>query len=602
MSGESVVSDSRVSATIMHVRVILPTHPKDLETGDYFEVEIPELDITVANQRAEVRNCYQYIQKAVLTVPNLTVLCRAETFLSYFPLTVSVAMPVLVPGSAADPSLSCAMAVEMKVGELVLAASQEDYRLLLRLFDLNLGYDDCLDRLIVPGAVPTIPVDWKKCLDLQLRSERIAVLFKSNRPEIAEFILAGFVVCVTMHNDGFLCMSFSADSMEILRPKETEVVEAANPFQCSESEERLNRRLPAELLQPLNSLFDGQMLTFSMRKDRFGNKTVSADFRNLLFFIDFAFLQEITNFIIYGFPDYSIGEIDNLAYLHKCRPKAGQSFQSEFDSDWLSPLLDFEVTIKDSEFVLPRTTFTCKGSITYTFLKQNERDLKQRLGKQIHTSSTCYVEDFQMVSKDQRGETSRSTYATRVFEPLMGLYSCKQYQDVEHFPGEKVHGCEVNGAFSGLIMTLTISDLHQLWKSFLHQSSLIALRKPVIDSLANTLEFLRNPFDLVTQRQSVVTVSQDLESVTDSQVSFRASPQRSVAEVTCLSPPSNTFLYTVEKLDIMLIDDTNGLYKSLFWVKGPNEEYKGEEDPAVYSQTLLRASLLVHLYNPIADV
>lgn len=582
--------------------MILPPHPKDLETGDYFEVEIPDLDLSMETQRQEIKACYEYIQTTVLTIPNLTVLCRAETFLSYCPLSISVASPGLKRASCSDPSLSSAMAVEMKMGELVLVASQEDYRLLLRLFDLNLAYDDCLDRLIVPGAVPFLATDWKKYLDLQLRSERVAVLFKANQQEIAEFILPGFAVFVAMHNDGFLYMDLSADSLEILRPKETELVEAANPFQCSESEEGLNRRLPAELLQPLNSLFDGKMLTFSLRKDRFGNKTMSADFRNLQFFIDFAFLQEITNFVFYGFPDYSVGEIDNFAYLHKFRPQPGQSFQSEFDSDWLSPLLDFEVTIKDSEFVLPRTTFTCKGCITYAFLKQNERDLKTRLGRQVNTSTTCYVEDFHMVSKGQRGETSRSTHVTRVFEPLNCQYACRQYQDIQHFPGEKVHGCESNGAITGLIMTLTISDLHKLWKSFIHQTSLIALRKAVIDSLTQMQGFIGNPFDLVTQRQSIITLSQDLESITDSQISYRVSPQRSVAEITCLPPPSNTFLYTVSKLDIMLIDDTNGLYKSLFWVKGSSLEYKGEEDPVSYCQTLLRASLLVHLYNPIADV
>lgn len=580
--------------------MILPTHPCDLETGDYFEVEIPEMDISVESKIGGNR---RYMQETIMTIPNLTILCRAETFLSYFPLKICIENPVFPTEISTNPSLTSYMSIDMKAGELVLSASQEDYRLMLRLFDLNLAYDDCLDRLIVPGAVPLVAGNWRKYMHLVLKTERVSVLFRGNRADIAEIVLSGFEVSVGMYNDGHLSTLLSADTLEILRPKETELTEAANPFQCSEGEDAPIHRLPTELLQPLNTLFDGQMFTFSLQKDRFGNKTITANFLNLQFFLDFAFLQEITNFVFYGFPDYSSGEIDNFAYLHKCRPKFDQSFQSDFDSEWLSPLLDFEVTIKDSEFVLPRTTFTCKGTITYEYLKQNEHDLKVRLGKQINTSTACHAEEFYMISKGQRGESSRCAYEIKVFEPISGQYTCKQYQDFAHFPDEKVHGCEANAGLTDLIMTLTIGDLHQLWRFYLHQSSLISIRKPVIDSLAQKATNIeRNPFELVTQRQSLMSVSQAIESVTDSQISVGMSAKRSVSETSGLPAPQNTFLYTVTKLDIMLIDDTNGLYKSLFWLKGLNEEYKGEEDPNSHSQTLLRANLLVHLYNPIADV
>lgn len=579
--------------------MILPTCPGDLETGDYFEVEIPEMDICVENKIGENR---RFMQETIMNIPNLTILCRSETFLSYFPLKICIEIPLFPQESSKTPNFAY-MSIDMKAGALVFSTSKEDYRLLLRLFDLNLAYDDYCDRLIVPGAVPPVPGNWSKSTQFALKTDTISVLFKGNQANIAEIVLSGFEISVGMYNDGYLYTILTADMLEILRPKETESTEAENPFQCSETEDTPIHRLPTELLRPLNTLFNGQMLTFHLRKDRFGNKTITAIFSNLQFLLDFAFLQEISNFVFYGFPDYSSGEIDNFAYLHKCRPNFEQSFKVDLDSEWLSPLLDFELTIKDSEFVLPRTTFTCKGTITYEYLKQNEHDLKQRLGKQMNTSTACYAEEFYLISRGQRGESSRNAYEIRLFEPISGQYICKQYQDFVHFPSEKVYKSEVNAGLRDIIMTLTIGDLYQFWRFYVHQSSLISLRKPVIDSLTQkNPNNERNPFELVTQRQSLMSVSQGLESVTDSQISVEMAINRSVLESNGLSAPPNIFLYTVNSLDIMLIDDTNGIYKSLLWLKGRNEEYKGEEDPNSHSQSLLRASLQVHLYNPISDV
>ena len=583
---------------IRDLKVILPPHPVDLESGAYFEIEIPEIDIKMRNYRENIKENVDYVQEIRLNLPNVSILCMSETFISYFPLNLTVSTPVYSPSSQEHPVQD----MDLTLGVLSLSLSQEDYRLFLRLCDLNLAYDDCLDRLILPNSLPPTFTNPFKYLHLHGFSQQISVLFTSNLDKISEIMLNQFDFSVEMYTDGYLVTKFTSNLLEIHRPKEIELVEIANPFKfSSESEEKAGFRLPVELLVPKNELFEGKMLSFALRKDRFGNKTMTAEVSFMRFFIDLAFVQEIQGFFLYGFPDYSNGEIDNFAYLHENRPFPGQSHFPIEEKEWLSPLLDFEIRILESEYVLPRTGFTCTGNISYAFVKQNERKLQGERGLQIGGDMSVYVDDFCMVGSRDKGESSRHVPLTRVIDPIQVQYHSQMYTDLFHFPSEKIHGCESSATISDLVMTLSISDFHQLWKFYLHQSTLMTGRKRVIEELVSEQrEYRRSLLEMVTQRQTLE--EGEVGSESESQRSVKYSHKTSFTENVVLPPPRNTFVYLVAKLDLMIIDDTNGLYKSFLWVKGKNEEFKGEEDPQVYSQSLLRANVTVNLYNPVADV
>lgn len=125
---------------------------------------------------------------------NINIHSPTQVVAENFDLKFEVERPVLTIKQVSDTDIDQSYIMNGDCQRIKLTLSQNDYCLLLKLFDLNLGYDDQLDQYLNPNnSVRQAIVDPNHggvFLFLNLNIEVISVLFNQEEEEFIEVFAA----------------------------------------------------------------------------------------------------------------------------------------------------------------------------------------------------------------------------------------------------------------------------------------------------------------------------------------------------------------------------------------------------------------------------
>lgn len=566
----------------------------------YYESLIVDLgDITICNSPGYEKQNDEEIWLDIYTIhmQNVNVVSQQSTITEHFNMYLTVIRPVLSHKQEADQSVDKKYRIEGICETIKLRFSHEDYRLVLKLMDLNLTYDDQLENYINPESIPYVHVDdpghGGVFFDLKMEFEVLSVLLEHEYEPLSEFLGIKTTFKMVKYNDlaseiKFCCQHFiGLISEQIIRKKDAESelqwveggkgVEEEHKgeisegiFDIPESSElqkymqhiRLKKVLFGPLIEETpKDISPGFLLDMKTEWD--GSKSLIIKFEQMRVNFHWTVFQMIQNFFFYGFPDYTIEEETPYDYMHKYKPSE-KFVKKEILSQYFAPRLLVNLCLKNPIMLLPTCgsdrVVIAQTGVNFMYLREPEHDNyndEDRTGEMkyvLHQLElyTCKLEE--VLSKS----SFMSVRKRRIAEPVQIFYECLYLR-----PGKLNFVYKTRYEIEKLIFTVSHRDI----------------------LLLNSVAQVQNSF--LTNKSSIIA-------------SLAKYPKESNAESLVIDNYTES-IYSFSGINILVINDAMGAYSPILDINFQNMRINIVDNKKLWSlQTSL--SPRINYYNPEIDV
>jgi vacuolar protein sorting-associated protein 13A/C len=353
-----------------------------------------------------------------------------------FNLHLTIERPILSPEQYDDIAIDKRYSIKAVSDTLLLSLSQSQFSLIFKLLDLNLTYDDHLERLVNPEQKPPIiydnsdPTHGGMFIDFSLNCDFVSLLLTHEIQDIAEFVLTKLRLQMDQFNDYFNKVSLTAHQLliktaEVARSEASPQTQSAKDFQESDKS-----RLHQDLLGPLKGELTTPMLRMSMDKTASGTMAIYLVVQQTRVNFNLALFFALQNFFYYGLPNYEVLEHTPFDYMHKYRPRKHHSFRVTEDR-YMAPRITVDVRLDESIIVLPvegPQVLVTQSNVNFFYQRESEANRIEDLPLSVKQLVMENLEAFTCRTVDLVSKASfASTKKRRLLEPVKFIYLVKDF-------------------------------------------------------------------------------------------------------------------------------------------------------------------------------
>jgi vacuolar protein sorting-associated protein 13A/C len=632
-SPQAALSFTDIQIHIKRPHIVLTPRP---HYAEYFELNLGDIHITSHHDLTAERHpdTAVWLDIFKIEMEQMGIFHMDSPLSQPFDLHLTIERPILSPEQYDDIDIDKRYTIKAVSDALLLSLSQSQFGLIFKLLDLNLTYDDHLERLVNPDQKPPVvydnsdPTHGGMFLDFSLSWDFVSLLLTHEIQDVAELVLTKLSLHMNQFNDYFNQVSLTAHQLlikaaEVAKSESNPIVQTQSAKDFQESDKS---RLHQDLLGPLEGELPTPMLRMTMDKTATGTKAIYVLVQQTRVNFNLALFFALQNFFYYGLPNYEVLEHTPFDYMHKYRPRMHHSFRVTEDR-YMAPRITIDVRLDESIIVLPvegPQVLVMQSNVSFFYQRESEANRIEDLPMSVKQLVMENLEAFTCRAVDLVSKASfDKTKKRRLLEPVKVIYLIKDFSSLTSNKACYREETEVG------ILDLTVShkDFVLFYLIAAYQSAKLKACEALINGLVfvpksesetskdeedevSGLSFrmslpvaatgrLSVPFGLDRRKQK-----RKSEIVNDAQGDNRriSSPAKAVEgqESSTIEFSINGREIRLMECELVLINDTSGCYSPLLKVC---------LKPSTVTMTLnstdkcLRAqfTLKVSFYNPLAD-
>ena len=561
--------------------------------------------ITVGNRHEQTDRRSK--TKAEMWVDVYEVVCKEMSITTqnrqisaYFDLFLSIErlLSLCPPSSDLDDSYS----ITGLCHSLSMSITQFEYMLLLKLFDMNILYDDHMDQFICSDMPLTTPITpGIPFIRMQLSLETLSLLINNEENPLAEIIIYQNELKLVRFMDDFVRFELKSDALQLFAAVKSDhldvfPVESMGPG-------RLNTIIGRSL-----SVSQEKVVEVTLEKYRNSNKDVQVTLRQIGLYMNLAVLLEIENFFYYGIPEYRKERETPLDYLSKYRPNP-DDIDGEAANQWFAPKIDFHLTITQPIIVFPTSPgsriLVSTGDLSFIYFREHEEVLVKREDEFLTAVKKVFrwdkLELFTIRSKDVTFLRDLSMVEKRkIISPFR-----YEYTSILENLGRTNVKYTLTHATSQLNVIVSFNDLTHFKQSFQYQKTALDASWETIKVLELIQTVYLSPASLLARsesmRQSLQLQRSRASGIVDKALSF--SQQDLVYEE--MTGSEQSFVpfdayYNLPELRVIVINDCAGAYSPLLNAKVTlTRAFSSKTEKS--EEVRVESNSQVKYYNPFAD-
>ncbi|CAG9335335.1 VPS13_2 [Blepharisma stoltei] len=362
---------------------------------DYLIVDLGDINITNKHGISTNRGDEVWLDIYTIFMKNVNISSKTQDIADKLDFLLTFERPVLTNLQQLNRSIDKSFIIRGESHEVKLTFSQNDYKTILKLVDLNLSYDDQMEEYINPECVPPLKIDnlpdhGGVFINLNIDIGLFALLLNHKDQEIAEIVGTRTNIKMIKYNDYSMDMGFTCKGLLGLIDKIKVSSETNNetrlsqeiftiPSHCQSILEgnRLSHVLfgPLEEDNELSPIERESTFRLDLKSSFDGSKDIIIELIQVRINFHYAIIMEIQNFFYYGMPDYTDENDTPFDYMHKYRPSPSQ-ISKEVLLQWLAPKLMINVCIKKPIVILPcldtNRVLVAQTDFNYMMMRENE--------------------------------------------------------------------------------------------------------------------------------------------------------------------------------------------------------------------------------------
>ncbi|CAG9311707.1 VPS13_6 [Blepharisma stoltei] len=644
-----VVSFSQITVKIKNPMITLTPRP------NYPEFFVADLGtITISNRQKETtsRGGKIWLDIYDIKMKDINIHSPTQIVAENFDLKFEVERPVLTLEQMAGTDIDQSYIMNGDCRRIKLTLAQSDYCLILKLFDLNLAYDDQLDEYINPDNTCLIAANEVDhggvFIFLNLNIEVISVLFNSqDDEEFVELFSAKQVLKLWKFNDYAMDVKF--DSQYLLgliselkvRPEEATDWESAQAIfsipiegilQVLEYEDD-DTRLSHVLFGPLGSpeeYGESSIFSFDLKCNFDGCKDMIININQVRINFHLAAFEQIQHFVYYGLPDYSKEEDTPFDYINKYRPSK-HMIGKELSTEYFGPRINVNILIKEPIMLLPSflssRVLVAQSDISFQYIREKEEIAKT--GTDPSRTKIFIIHELEIYScvlDDLASQASfKRVQKRRVLEPVQVCYESKEFMVSEH-----VQNYEISYLIGSFQMTVSHKDLLLMNQALKFQKEMLNREKKATEELQRkkSEEFDIEMEEVPDVNDTVLTFSNNRQSIFRSAATKRKrtwivdnededgiSENSGVNSILKYSTMSSPFLeeskneetssitstkFSIAGINIIIINDASGVYSPIIDFNALDFHIKMSENNTNWNLGTW-IGLRSNFYNPLLD-
>jgi vacuolar protein sorting-associated protein 13A/C len=358
-------------------------------------------DINISNHQIEVLTRHPtlpvWMDVYRIKMKNLKISVGEDNLSENVNIDMEFQRPLLTFMQSKDINYDQSYGIKVFSSEFPLTLTQAHYCLILKCMDLNMTYDDQLDKYINTDCAPPFtpndedPTHGGIFLNIDINIGKLSVLFMNRHKNIAELSFIPFSMKMIKYND--YCMTMNIRSSDALittnENKHFPVISDA--------------RLPSLVLGAFTHQED--MFEFKFNSHWSGNKDMVVTLRDVRMNCHMAVMTQLQYFLYYGMPEYTKESETPLDYMTKYRPLRQHSF-NETANEYIAPSIRFKAIFIKPFIVLPNTKgnrlFVSQFNFEFEYFREHEAKftaqrcpatIKKILAERVELYS-CTVQDL----------------------------------------------------------------------------------------------------------------------------------------------------------------------------------------------------------------
>lgn len=497
----------------------------------------------------------------------------------------------------------CSYGIRAQCAGIYIEMTQFEYMLLLKLLDLNLLYDDHMERFIASDmAVSAAGESGIPFLSLDLELAKLSFLIKEESNPIAELIVCENSVKMVKFEDDFVRFDLSSCALQLYSAVNSDHSDVFPAHSLSPG------RLPTIIGR---SLGHSSVPVFEVHldKSRNSNKDVQVKLRQIGLYMNLAVLLEVQNYFYYGIPEYRKERETPLDYLVKYRPNP-EDIEGEAENQWFAPKIEFSLMVKQPIIVFPTApgsrVLVSQGDLSFSYFREHEKELMSRSDEFLPSLRKVFrwthLELFTLRSRDITLLTDLSSVEKRkIISPFT-----YEYMSILENMGRKAIKYTLTHATSQLSLILSFNDLTHFQQSYQYQSSALEERWTVIKVLETIQSLKWVDKGSIYARSEVVRQSLQLQRMRTSGVvekQLNSSQSEGVFEE--IQAKEEEFVpldayYNLPELRVIMINDCAGAYSPLLNAKVTlTRAFSSKTEKS--EEVRIESDAQVKYYNPLAD-
>jgi Vacuolar-sorting-associated 13 protein C-terminal/SHR-binding domain of vacuolar-sorting associated protein 13/Autophagy-related protein C terminal domain len=481
---------------------------------EYFIVDLGNISISNSPGYESQGKNEIWLDIYTINFHQLNIISSSQKVAKDFDMTLTIERPVLTSKQAADPDIDKKYKIIGKCETIKYQLSHEDYRLVLKLMDLNFTYDDQLENYINPEYCPYVysnePGHGGVFFKLIIEYNVLSILLSHEDQIISELLACKSLFEMIKFNDyssdiNFKCLHFiGLISEEMIGDNnESELDENIKisdqifniPINSVLQSYKTHAKLSKVLFGPLaesdktesgadKTGEDQSGFVMDFKGDPEGSKNIIIKFAQVRINFHITVIKMLQNFFYYGFPDYSIEEETPYDYMDKYKPSS-KFVKKTISTEYLAPKILVNLCITNPIMLLPtcnsNRVVVAQTDVNYMYLREKEEKNFNSIDKAgeikyiLHQLElyTCRLEE--LISKS----SFLAVQKRRILEPAQLFYEC-----VTKRPEKFSYIYEITYEIDKLIFTLSHRDILLLDSVRFVQEKILANKSKLIESLS----------------------------------------------------------------------------------------------------------------------
>lgn len=630
------------------VLYLLPRPSSD----DYFHAELSQISVTNSHQLVQSRHDTEsvWVDLYKIAFSQMNLMAGEETVIEPFDWVLSFERPLLNQRQSTT-SLDFATHFTLKatIDRLLMNLSQRKLTLLLNLIDLNMAYDDHMEKIINSDSVKAelITDDPKHLglfMDFSINIGYLSAILKCEATDIAEILMVGSGIHMKKYLDYYMELGIetrvlhltkpdfsesSASEQSLLEHKITDLAfnSGKRARQRRHKVEPIIGRLPIAFLKPIADEEDQASappsLTIDMKKGSDGTKNIAINLNQIRMNLSLAILFELQNFFFYGLADYTYASESPFDFMHKYRPRP-EDTHDEIENEWYAPLMDMTVYINQPLIILPAKkgsrVLVLQTDVTFNMWKERESQLVAQMPNEVPAvKKTVTCTGLQVYSCKPTMLNTLASFAQltkrRIVEPADIVMNMMQ-----EAIGRDRRGYHQSHTISPLQIYVSYQDIEQFQEASAYQKEELKRENPIVEalvvvykpaealtaksmvrqgSISSSSRFSSRISRNQSKPQSILQKSDDGSSIAQEEGAELAE-DRPAPQPVKLKEILNTTAITFKGVQMILIHDAPGAYSPVLDLCLKAFQWQSRYS-ATESRSCTEISAYVNYYNPVGD-
>lgn len=622
-------------------------------SDEYFHAELSQISVTNSHRLVQNRHSTEsvWVDLYRIAFTQMNLMAGDETVIEPFDWALHFERALLSQRQTTS-SLDFAthFTLTATIDRLLMNLSQRKFTLLLNLIDLNMAYDDHMEKIINPDSekaeiVTDDPRHLGLFMNFTINIGYLSMILRCEATDVAEILMVNSGIHMMKYLDYYMELDIetrvlhltkpdfsesSASEMSLLDHKITDL--AFN----SGKKARLRRhkfepiigRLPIAFLKPIADEEDQASappsLTITMKKGCDGTKHIAIHLNQIRMNLSLAILFELQNFFFYGLADYTYASESPFDFMHKYRPRP-EDTHDEVENEWYGPMMDMTVYVNQPLIILPAKkgarVLVLQTDVTFNMWKERESLLVLQMPAEVPAvKKVIRCKGLQIYSCKPGILSTLSRFAQltkrRIVEP-----TDIEMNMMQEAVGRARRGYHQNHSISQLQIYVSYQDIEQFQEASAYQTEELKRENPIVEALVVTYK----PAEAFTAKSLVRQGSLSVSSRFSSRISHPQSKQPSqvqksdeggssivVGEAAALTeelPPIqpaklkdilNTTAISFKGVQMILIHDVAGAYSPVLDLCLKQFQWQSRYSDSE-SRGCTEISAYVNYYNPVGD-